>query len=191
MAVQAQVIARPAESPTARIARYQAEADLALSLWQDLERLLENNKLRDGDGLTPEEVKRLSGKACKARATYWCKRDKIERLRAHGGPRVAVLPLERTPDHGAQLRGSAALPGNGLSRPGELDHVGQVAPRTGFGVVMMAVGVALLVVGAIAFATALLWGWATTSLEVILALIVVIGAVLLGWDVARHNQERR
>jgi membrane protein implicated in regulation of membrane protease activity len=56
---------------------------------------------------------------------------------------------------------------------------------------MMAVGVALLVVGAIAFATALLWGWATTSLEVILALIVVIGAVLLGWDVARHNQERR
>ena len=110
MAVQAQVIARPAESPTARIAHYQAEADLALSLWQDLERLLENNKLRDGDGLTPEEVKRLSGKACKARATYWCKRDKIERLRAQVGPRVEVLPLERGLDCDAQIRGSAALP---------------------------------------------------------------------------------
>ena len=58
------------------------------------------------------------------------------------------------------------------------------------GGVMIAVGVALMVAAA-ALLAALFAGLSTGGLDVILAVIGAIGAILVGWGVAKRGSERR
>ena len=71
-------------------------------------------------------------------------------------------------------------------RPGPL-----AGSRLSGGTTMVATGAALLVVSAVVLAVATLRGGASTSLEEIFAVIVLIGAVLYGWGVGRYVHEHR
>ena len=55
---------------------------------------------------------------------------------------------------------------------------------------MTASGIVLMLVTAAILVAALLGGWATGGLEIVLAVIAVVGSWLFGWGIARYAYER-